>query len=94
AYPELQQRTLEPSFEARVQSYTAGHTKRMERFEEAICKQREDINERMTDMFSLLKEYTKGKAQGKVLVKEKVSKPVAKCVNAIPLIRVEDDKQR
>ncbi|GKF17649.1 MAK10-like protein, partial [Tanacetum coccineum] len=68
------------------------HTERMERFKEAIYKQREEINERMTEMFSLLKEYTKGKYPEKVLVREEVSKPVTKYVNAISLVRVEDDK--
>ncbi|GJU14253.1 hypothetical protein Tco_1142219, partial [Tanacetum coccineum] len=46
----------------------AAHTERMERFEEAIYKQREGINERMMEFFILLKEYTKGKAPEKVLV--------------------------
>nr|GEV73544.1 hypothetical protein [Tanacetum cinerariifolium] len=54
----------------------AAHTERMERFEEAIYKQREEINERMMEMFSLLKEFTKGKSLEKVLVREEVNKPV------------------
>ncbi|GKC99662.1 MAK10-like protein [Tanacetum coccineum] len=64
----------------------------MERFEEAIYKQRDEINERMTEMFILLKEYTKEKAQEKVLVREEVSKPVTKYVNAVSLVNIEDDK--
>ncbi|GJU65678.1 zinc finger, CCHC-type containing protein [Tanacetum coccineum] len=89
-----QQRILEPSFEARVQSYMAAHTKRMERFEDAIYKQREEINERMTEMFSLLKEYTKVKSPEKVLVREEVSKLVTKYVNVISLVRIENDKDK
>ncbi|GJS06722.1 hypothetical protein Tco_0363518 [Tanacetum coccineum] len=46
------------TFEARVRDYMAAHTERMERFENAIFKQREEINDRMTDMFRLLKELT------------------------------------
>ncbi|GKB13893.1 hypothetical protein Tco_0847816 [Tanacetum coccineum] len=38
----------------------------------AIYKQREEINKIMMEMFSLLKEYTKGKAPDKVLVREEV----------------------
>ncbi|GJX14370.1 putative reverse transcriptase domain-containing protein [Tanacetum coccineum] len=48
----------------------------------------------MTEMFSLSKEYTKGKALEKVLVREEVSKPITKYVNAIFLIRMEDDKDK
>ncbi|GJW89266.1 reverse transcriptase domain-containing protein [Tanacetum coccineum] len=41
----------------------AAHTKRIERFEEAIYNQREEINKRMAEMFSLLKEFTKEKEE-------------------------------
>ncbi|GJR69653.1 CAAX amino terminal protease [Tanacetum coccineum] len=64
----------------------------MERFEEAIYRQREEINERMTEMFSLLKELTKGKSLEKVLVKEEVSNSITKYVNAISLVRTENDE--
>ncbi|GJT23780.1 hypothetical protein Tco_0893717 [Tanacetum coccineum] len=66
----------------------------MERFEEAIYKQRDEINEIMTEMFSLLKEYTKGKSPEKVLVTEEVSKPVTKYVNAISIVRMKNDKDK
>nr|GEW28489.1 hypothetical protein [Tanacetum cinerariifolium] len=42
----------------------------MERFKEAIYKKREEINETITDMFILLKEYTNGKPLEKVLVRK------------------------
>ncbi|GKD55139.1 MAK10-like protein [Tanacetum coccineum] len=92
--PELQQQTLKPSFEARVQSYMAAPIERMQRFKEAIYKQREETNERMFEMFIILKEYTKGKALEKVLVREEVSKFVTKYANAISLIRIEDDADK
>ncbi|GKB53263.1 hypothetical protein Tco_0904016, partial [Tanacetum coccineum] len=66
----------------------------MKRFEEAIYKQREEINGRMMEMFSLLKEYTKWKALKRVLVREEVSKAVTKYVNAISLVRMENDKDK
>ncbi|GJY61197.1 hypothetical protein Tco_0461854 [Tanacetum coccineum] len=68
------------------------HTERVERFEEAIYKQRDKINKRMTEMFCILKEFTKGKSLEKVLVREDFSKPVTKYVNAISLVRIENDK--
>ncbi|GJR91879.1 MAK10-like protein [Tanacetum coccineum] len=49
---------LGTTFEARVRDYMAAHTERIERFENAIFKQREEINDRMTEMFRLLKELT------------------------------------
>ncbi|GJV56554.1 MAK10-like protein [Tanacetum coccineum] len=64
----------------------------MERFEEAIDKQRKEINQGMTEMLSLLKELTKGKSLEKALVREEVSKPITKYVNATSLVRVESDK--
>ncbi|GJZ56602.1 MAK10-like protein [Tanacetum coccineum] len=64
----------------------------MERFKEAIYKQRVEIHERMMEVFSLLREYTKGKSPKKVLVREEVGKPVTKYINTISFVRVEDDK--
>ncbi|GJU43932.1 hypothetical protein Tco_0668798 [Tanacetum coccineum] len=54
--------------EARVQDYMAAHTERMERFKNAIFKQREEINDRMTEMFGLLKELTTSRAPEKKLM--------------------------
>nr|GEV15800.1 hypothetical protein [Tanacetum cinerariifolium] len=71
---------------------TRGHLRWVERFNEATYKLREEINKRMTEMFSLLREYIKGKSTKKVLAREEDSKLVTKYVNAISLVRVEDDK--
>ncbi|GJU96155.1 hypothetical protein Tco_1320911 [Tanacetum coccineum] len=57
-HSDPQHQTLKPSFEARVQGYMAAHTERIERFKKAIFKQREEINDRMSEMFGLLKELT------------------------------------
>ncbi|GKD28822.1 hypothetical protein Tco_1239600, partial [Tanacetum coccineum] len=46
-----QPQALGTTFEARVRDYMAVHTERMERFENVIFKQREEINGRMTKMF-------------------------------------------
>ncbi|GJR69002.1 hypothetical protein Tco_0015067 [Tanacetum coccineum] len=70
----------------------AAHTKKIERFKEAIFKQREEINERMTKMFSLLKEFTKSESPEKVLVRGEVSNPITKYVHAISLVRIKNDK--
>ncbi|GKA37842.1 hypothetical protein Tco_0724407 [Tanacetum coccineum] len=56
----------------------AAHTERMERFENAIFKQREEINDRMTEMFRLLKELTTIITPEKVLIREEAKFPVTK----------------
>ncbi|GJS27552.1 hypothetical protein Tco_0488172 [Tanacetum coccineum] len=56
---------LGTTFEARVRDYMAAHTERMEIFENAILKQREEINDRMAEMFGLLKELTTSRAPEK-----------------------------
>ncbi|GJZ66693.1 reverse transcriptase domain-containing protein [Tanacetum coccineum] len=70
----------------------AAHTERMERFENAIFKQREEINGRMTEMFRLLKELTTRRAPEKVLIREEAKSPVTKSINYISLIREEEGK--
>ncbi|GJX14692.1 MAK10-like protein [Tanacetum coccineum] len=50
----------------------------MERFENAIFKQREEINDRMAEMFGLLKEFTTSRAPEKVLIREEAKYPITK----------------
>ncbi|GJW31891.1 hypothetical protein Tco_0051923 [Tanacetum coccineum] len=64
----------------------------MERFENAIFKQREEINNRMTKMFRLLKELTTSRTPEKVLIKEEAKFPVTKNVNSISLTRGEEER--
>ncbi|GKC96242.1 hypothetical protein Tco_1161684 [Tanacetum coccineum] len=70
----------------------AAHTERIERFENAIFKQREEINDRMNEMFWLFKELTISRALKKVLIREEAKSPVTKSVNSISLIREEEEK--
>ncbi|GKE06763.1 hypothetical protein Tco_1398781 [Tanacetum coccineum] len=64
----------------------------MEIFENAIFKQREEINDRMTEMFGLLKELTTSKTPEKVLIREEAKSPVTKNVNFISLARGEEER--
>ncbi|GJW30525.1 hypothetical protein Tco_0047400 [Tanacetum coccineum] len=68
--PIPQPQALRTTFEARVRDYMVAHTERMERFENAIFKQREEINDKMAEMFGLLKELTTSRAPEKVLIRE------------------------
>ncbi|GJX64366.1 reverse transcriptase domain-containing protein [Tanacetum coccineum] len=64
----------------------------MENFENTIFKQREEINDRMAEMFGLLKELTTSKAPEKVLIREEAKSPVTKNVNSISLTRGEEER--
>nr|GEZ35513.1 hypothetical protein [Tanacetum cinerariifolium] len=90
--PNPQPQALGTTFEARVRDYMAAHTKRMKRFENAIFKQREEINGRINEMFGLLKKLTTSRAPEKVLIREEAKSPVTKSINSISLIREEEEK--
>ncbi|GJR92557.1 MAK10-like protein [Tanacetum coccineum] len=90
--PIPQPHVLGTTFEARVRDYMAAHTERIERFENAIFKQREEINDRMTEMFGILKELTTSRAPEKVLIMEEAKFLVTKNVNSISLTRGEEER--
>ncbi|GJX71327.1 hypothetical protein Tco_0308498 [Tanacetum coccineum] len=90
--PSPQPQAFGTTFEARVRDYMAAHTERMEIFKNAIFKQREEINDRMTVMFGLLKELTTSKTLEKVLLREEAKSPVTKNVNSISLTRGEEER--
>nr|GEW43267.1 hypothetical protein [Tanacetum cinerariifolium] len=91
-HPDPQNQTLEPNFKARVQGYMAAHTKRMERFKKAIFKQREEINDRMADMFGLLRELISSRNPKNVLIREESRNPMTKNINDLSLINMEKNK--
>ncbi|GKF68314.1 hypothetical protein Tco_0197993, partial [Tanacetum coccineum] len=64
----------------------------MERFENAIFKQCEVINDRMTEMFGFLKELTTCRTPEKVLIMEEAKILVTKNVNSISLARGEEER--
>ncbi|GJW36543.1 zinc finger, CCHC-type containing protein, partial [Tanacetum coccineum] len=92
--PNPQPQALGTIFEARVQDYMAAHTKRMERFENTIFKQHEEINDKMTKMFEHLKELMTSRAPEKVLIIEEAKFPVTKNVNSISLPIWEEERSK
>ncbi|GJZ93756.1 MAK10-like protein [Tanacetum coccineum] len=90
--PSPQPQALGTTFEARIRDYMAAHSKRMERFENAIFKQCEEINDRMTEMFELFKELTTSRAPEKVLIREEAKFPVTKNVNSISLVKGYEER--
>ncbi|GJZ24369.1 hypothetical protein Tco_0561828 [Tanacetum coccineum] len=87
-----QPQALETTFEAQARDYMVAHAERMERFENAIFKQREVINDKMTEMFRLLNELSRNRTPEKVFIKEEARHPITKNVNSISVIRVEEEK--
>nr|GEV98490.1 hypothetical protein [Tanacetum cinerariifolium] len=63
----------------------------MERFKKGIFKQREEIIDRMAEMFRLLKELTTSRTQKKVLVIEEARHHITKYVNAISLVNMKNE---
>ncbi|GKB55839.1 hypothetical protein Tco_0912025, partial [Tanacetum coccineum] len=90
--PNPQPQALGTTFEARIRDYMAAHSKRMERFENAIFKKRKEINDRMIEMFGLLKELTTSRALENVLIREEAKFPVTKNVNSFSLARGEEER--
>ncbi|GJR04096.1 hypothetical protein Tco_0527080 [Tanacetum coccineum] len=64
----------------------------MEMLEIAILKQPDEINNRMGEMFRLLKEFTAIRALKKILIREEARHPITKNVNSISLIRMEEEE--
>ncbi|GJS32654.1 hypothetical protein Tco_0531036 [Tanacetum coccineum] len=70
----------------------AVYTERMERFENTIFKQREEVNGRMPEMFGLLKELMTSRTLEKLLMREEAKFHVTKNVNSISLVRNEEEE--
>nr|GEW19125.1 zinc finger, CCHC-type [Tanacetum cinerariifolium] len=71
---------------------TTPHAERMERFENAIFKQCEVINDKMTEMFRLLKEISASRTPENILIREEARHLITKNVNSIFVIQEEEEK--
>nr|GEU60394.1 hypothetical protein [Tanacetum cinerariifolium] len=63
----------------------------MENFKNTIFKQQEEVNDRMTEMFRLLKELTTSSTPEKVLIREEAKFLITKNVNSISLASEEEE---
>nr|GEU60018.1 hypothetical protein [Tanacetum cinerariifolium] len=63
----------------------------MERFENAVFKQHGEINDKITEIFGLLKEPTTSRALEKLLIREEDKFPITKNVNSISLTKGEKE---
>ncbi|GKC19170.1 MAK10-like protein [Tanacetum coccineum] len=85
---------LEDQINFLQKDYMAAYTKRIERFENSILKQREEVNDKITKMFELLKELTANQTSKKVLIREEGRHPITKNVNSISIIQIKEEKKR
>ncbi|GJX02217.1 hypothetical protein Tco_0186130 [Tanacetum coccineum] len=90
--PAPQPQALGTTFEVRVRDYMVAHTERMERFKNTIFKQREEIKDRITEMFGLLKKLTTNRTPEKVLIREEAKFRFTKNINSISLARNEEEE--
>ncbi|GKA97904.1 zinc finger, CCHC-type containing protein [Tanacetum coccineum] len=91
--PNPQPQALGTTFEVRAWDNMTTHTERMERFENSIFKQRKEINDRMTEMFGLLKKLITSRTPEKVLIREEAKFPITKNVNSISLAKGEEERR-
>ncbi|GKF14249.1 hypothetical protein Tco_0055711 [Tanacetum coccineum] len=70
----------------------ASYSERMKIFENYIFKQREEINDRMAELFGLLKELITSRAPKNMLIKEEAKSFVTKNINSISLTRREEER--
>ena len=77
-----------------MREYTSKHSERLAKFEEAVYKQKEEMEEKMAEMMSLLKEFSKAKAPEKVLMRKGLEALNAKPVISISTTRGGDDIEK
>ncbi|GJZ58149.1 hypothetical protein Tco_0613643 [Tanacetum coccineum] len=69
--------------------YMASHTERVERFEEAMIRKKEKLEERMDKMLELVKKLVSSSTPKKVLVRDESGQPPTKNVNVISRCKIE-----
>jgi hypothetical protein len=69
AQPYSPPQNLSQEFEARMREYMATHSERLAKFEEAVYKQKEEMQEKMTEMMSLVEEYSNQKNPEMILLR-------------------------
>ena len=69
------------------------HSERLAKFEEAVYRQKEKMEEKMAEMMNLLEEYTKIKTLEKVLVRKESDTPTTKFVNSISIVRKSNKEE-
>jgi hypothetical protein len=70
----------------------ATHSDRLARFEEAVYKQKEEMQEKMNEMMSLLEEYANQKTPERMLLRKESATPTTQFVNSITIVHKDNEK--
>lgn len=92
ALPYSPPEKLSPEFEARMRENMATHSERLARFEEAVYKQKEDMQEKMNEMMSLMEEYANQKTPERMLLRKESVIPTTRFVNSIAIVHTDNEK--
>jgi hypothetical protein len=86
ARPYSPPQNLSPELETRMREYMSTHYERLAKFKEAVYRQKEEMQEKMTEMMSLLEEYSNIKTPNKELLRKENATPTTKFVNSISIV--------
>jgi hypothetical protein len=92
APPYSPPKELSSKFEARMREYMATHSDRLARFEEAVYKQKEEMQEKMNEMMSLLEEYANQRTPERMLLRKESVTPATQFVNSITIVHKDNEK--
>ena len=93
ARPYSPPQDLSPEFETRMREYMSTHSERLAKFEEAVYRQKEEMQEKMAEMMSLLEEYSNIKTPEKVLLRKESVTPTTKFVNSISIVHKSNEEE-
>jgi hypothetical protein len=75
-----------------MREYMATHSDRLARFEEAVYKQKEEMQEKMNEMLSLLEEYANQGTPERILLRKESVTPTTQFVNSITIVHKDNEK--
>jgi hypothetical protein len=76
-----------------MREYMSTHSKRLAKFEKAVYRQKEEMQEKMTEMMSLLEEYSNIKTPEKLLLRKEDVTPTTKFVNSISIVHEGNEEK-
>lgn len=85
--------SLSPEFEARMREYMATHSERLAKFEEAVYRQKEEMQVKMKEMMSLVEENANKKPPEMMLLRKGSTTPATRFVKSITIAH-EDSEEK
>ena len=70
----------------------ATHVERLARFEEAVYKQKEEMQEKMNEVMRLMEEYANQKTPERMLLRKESIIPTTRFVNSISIVHMDNEK--